>query len=61
MFFHISVAAELAVFALANTARTVSPSRDCQASAWPRDTRNVQAPLAKIVIRSKLRQIHLVK
>jgi hypothetical protein len=59
MFFRISVAAELAPFALAKGARTASPSQDCQPSGWPWDALNAQAPLAKISIRSKYRQVHL--
>ncbi len=53
MIFRISVAAELALFALAKIAQTASPSQDCQPLGWPWDSLNAQAPLAKIDIRSK--------
>jgi hypothetical protein len=58
MIFGISVAAELVFFALAKNPRTASPSQDCPALAGPWDTLNTKAPLAKIVIRSKNRQVH---
>jgi len=53
MIFRISVAAELALFALANGAQTASPSQDCRPIGRPWDSRNAQAPLAKTYIRSK--------
>jgi hypothetical protein len=58
MIFRISAAAELVVFAAAKTTRTASPSQDCQPLGWPWDSLNAQAPLAKIDIRSKIRQLH---
>ena len=58
MIFRISVAAELAPFALANGAQTASPSQDCRPLGRPWDSRNAQAPLAKTYIRSKTEQIH---
>jgi len=58
MIFRISVAAELALFALAKSAQTVSPSQDCRPQGRPWDSRNAQAPLAKTYIRSKTEQIH---
>jgi hypothetical protein len=61
MFFRISVAAELALFALAKIAQTASPSQDYRPLGRPWDSLNAQAPLAKIDIRSKLRQIHYSK
>jgi len=53
MFFRISVAAELALRALALSAQTASPSQDCRPLGRPWDSLNAQAPLAKIDIRSK--------
>jgi len=58
MIFRISVAAELVLFALTNRTQTASPSQDCPALAGPWDSLNAQAPLAKIVMRSKTRQVH---
>ena len=60
MIFRISVAAELAAFALANTAQTASPSRDCRPFGRPRDSLNTQAPLAKIDIRSKTSSLSVI-
>jgi len=57
MIFRISVAAELALFALAKSAQTASPSQDCRPLGRPWDSRNAQAPLAKTSIRSKTEQI----
>jgi len=53
MIFRISVAAELALFALAKIAQTASPSQDCRPLGRPWDSLNAQAPLAKIDMRSK--------
>jgi len=47
MFFRISVAAELALRALALSAQTASPSQDCRPLGRPWDSLNAQAPLAK--------------
>jgi len=58
MVFRVSVAAELALFVLTKRAQTASPSRDCRPLGRPRDSLSAQAPLAKIVIRSKIRQEH---
>jgi len=58
MVFGISAAAELVFFALAKNPQTASPSQDCPALAGPWDSLNAKAPLAKIVMRSKNRQIH---
>jgi len=60
MVFRASAAAELAPRTLVLGAQTASPSRDCQPLGWPRDSLSAQAPLAKIVIRSKMAGVFLV-
>jgi len=59
MIFRIPAAAELHLCALAQRCQTPSPSQDCQPKGWPWDTRNTQAPLAKIDIRCENQQKHL--
>ena len=54
MIFRISAAAELAIFVATKIARTASLSQDCCPFGQPWDTRNAQAPLAKIDTCSKI-------
>jgi hypothetical protein len=51
------MAAELVAFVLANAPQTASPSRDCPSD--PGIPSNPKAALAKIDIRSQIRQQHL--
>ncbi|MCX5697323.1 MAG: hypothetical protein NTU54_05090 [Candidatus Omnitrophica bacterium] len=62
MIFRISVAAELGRPALAETASNsfAIPELSSACGGLHRDSLNAQAPLAKISIRSKIRQVHLI-